>query len=90
MAAGLLLRRGDVEGGRREIDLALSLRPADFDTLYNAACFHALAGEPTRALDLLERAVETGLGFRDWIEHDSELDSLRDDPRFQALLARTG
>jgi tetratricopeptide (TPR) repeat protein len=90
MAAGLLLRRGDVEAGRREIELALSLRPADFDTLYNAACFYALAGERDRALELLEAAVDTGLGFRDWMAQDSELESLHGDPRFQALLDRTG
>ncbi|WP_460813367.1 TPR end-of-group domain-containing protein [Luteimonas pelagia] len=90
LAAGLLIRRGEVEAGRREIDAALAVRGTDFDTLYNAACFHALAGEKARALELLERAVDTGLGFRDWIAHDSELESLHGDPRFQALLERTG
>jgi adenylate cyclase len=90
LAAGLLLRRGEVEAGRHEVEAALAARGDDFDTLYNCACFHALAGEKERALELLERAVDTGLGFRDWFEHDSELDNLRGEPRFQALLARTG
>ena len=54
-----------------------ALRPDDFGTLYNAACFHAVAGEPERALDLLDRAISTGQGFRDWIEHDHDLASLQ-------------
>jgi adenylate cyclase len=90
MAAGLQLRLGDREGGRRNVDAALRLRPEDFGTLYNAACFHALAGEPDRALDLLDRAIATGQGFRDWIEHDHDLASLHAMPRFQQILARLG
>ena len=90
LAAGLQLRLGDVEGGRRNVEAALRLRPEDFGTLYNAACFHALAGEPDRALDLLDRAIATGQGFRDWIEHDHDLTSLHGLPRFQQILARLG
>lgn len=84
------LRHGDVEAGRRCIRNALALRPADFDTLYNAACFHALAGEPEQALDLLERAVSTGQGFRDWIEQDSDLAGIRGLPRYREIVARLG
>jgi hypothetical protein len=40
------------------------------------------------AMDLLEKNIARGFGNRDWIEHDSDLDSLRDDPRFVTLLAR--
>ncbi|MDH5832499.1 TPR end-of-group domain-containing protein [Luteimonas kalidii] len=87
MAAALLLRQGDVEGGRQCVVTALALRPADFDVLYNAACFHAMAGEADRALDLLERAVATGQGFGDWIERDPELASVRGLPRYRRILA---
>jgi adenylate cyclase len=37
---------------------------------------------------LLERALGRGWGKRDWIQHDSDYDSLRDDPRFERLLAK--
>jgi hypothetical protein len=29
-----------------------------------------------------------GRGKRDWVEHEPDFDSIRDDPRFQALLAQ--
>ncbi len=88
LAAGMQLRLGDVAGARRSIEAALRLQPDDFGTLYNAACTYTHMGENERALDLLERAIATGGGFRDWLEHDSDLDSLRGMPRFEQLLSR--
>ena len=35
-----------------------------------------------------ERSVDAGFVFKDWIERDSDLDSIRHHPRFQALLKR--
>ena len=88
LAAGLQARLGDIEGGRRNVEAAMRLRPDDFGTLYNAACFYAQAGESEHALELLDRAVATGQGFRNWVENDSDLDSLRGLPRFEQILAR--
>jgi adenylate cyclase len=88
LAAGVQARLGDVESGRRNAEAALRLRPDDFGTLYNVACFHAQVGETDRALDLLDRAIATGQGFRDWIEHDHDLASLHGLPRFHDILAR--
>jgi adenylate cyclase len=88
MLAGALARLGQHEAGKVQIEAALRLRPDDYTTLYNAACYYSLAGEAERAIDLLERACDLGGGRRDWFEHDSDLDSLRDDPRFLRLLAR--
>jgi adenylate cyclase len=42
--------------------------------------------EHDRAIDLLERAVKLGWGDRAWMANDSDLASLRNKPRFQALL----
>jgi hypothetical protein len=57
--------------------------------LYNVACYYTRAGEHERAIDLLERAVLPGSANRVWIEHDSDLDDLRDLPRFKAYMERT-
>jgi adenylate cyclase len=79
-------------GNEREaierVEQAVAIRPQDFAVLYNAACSFANAGETTRALEMLDRAVATGRGFRAWIEHDPDLDSLRALPRFQEIVAR--
>jgi hypothetical protein len=57
-------------------------------TLINGACLHANSGKKEKALDLLERVFARGWGKRDWVEHDPDYESLRDDPRFQSLLEK--
>ena len=55
--------------------------------LYNVACLYTTQGNTERALDLLEEAVRRGFGDRAWIETDSDLEPLRQEARFTALLA---
>jgi serine/threonine protein kinase/Flp pilus assembly protein TadD len=55
--------------------------------LYNIGCLYAVAGKPGLALDHLERAMELGMRNRDWLMTDPDLSSLREDPRFTALLS---
>jgi adenylate cyclase len=88
LAAGMQVRLGDPAGARRSLDAALRLQPDDFGTLYNAACTYTYLGEPDRALECLEHAVSAGHGFREWIERDPDLATLRSLPRFQAILDR--
>ena len=83
-----LIRAGHVEKGRERLDQAVALRPQDYAVLYNAACGYTAAGNYDRALDLLERAIGTGKGYRVWLENDPDLDPLRKLPRFQQILAR--
>ena len=56
--------------------------------LYNVACFYALQGDRDRSIELLSKAVEEGWGDKEWLETDSDLDTLRGDERFKALLAQ--
>ncbi|MGH9464173.1 MAG: protein kinase domain-containing protein [Thermoanaerobaculia bacterium] len=67
---------------------ALAIAPDDTSAIVNAACVYAKLGKKEEALSCLERSFARGYGKRDWIEHDPDYDSLRDDPRFQALLDR--
>jgi tetratricopeptide (TPR) repeat protein len=58
------------------------------DDAYAAACSSALAGDAAKALAYLDRAA--GLGFRD-AEHmkaDTDLASVRPDPRFRTIVER--
>ena len=67
---------------------ALDHQPDDPCVQLNAVCLYAHLGLKEEALTLLERAFARGCGKRDWVEHDPDYDSLRAEPRFQALLAR--
>jgi dienelactone hydrolase len=53
---------------------------------YNAACAHARAGEAPEALGALARAVAQGFKDVRTLETDEDLESLRSEPRFQAIL----
>jgi hypothetical protein len=50
------------------------------------ACAYAGLGEAEQAMDCLEKGLASGSYLKAWAEHDSDLDSLRNHPRFQALL----
>lgn len=61
--------------------------PKDSVVLYNLACFNALQGNKDEALTWLEKAVDGGCHAPKQMATDSDLDSLRDDPRYQKALA---
>ncbi|HEY8165074.1 MAG TPA: protein kinase, partial [Gemmatimonadaceae bacterium] len=82
MAANLGEREAATDYARR----ALTINPDDPLLLYNISCMYALLGNPTEALNCLEKAVDKGYGQKDWVEHDSDLNSLRDIPRFQRIV----
>jgi ketosteroid isomerase-like protein len=53
---------------------------------YNLACAQALSGKPEAALDSVERAIASGFRRRAQYETDPDLASLRELPRFKALM----
>lgn len=53
---------------------------------YNLACAHALLGETEAALDALQRAVAAGFEDLSGLRSDPDLDALRGEARFHALL----
>jgi len=88
MGANGLVGLGELEKGLDWARRALALEPDDPMVIYNVACIFSLAGRAAEALDCIERAVDAGLTQRGWLEHDSNLDLIRKEPRFQALLKR--
>lgn len=79
--------------GRRDqaaewIERAMDVAPRDPATLYNAACLFSLLGETDRCFEVFDRAVELGFSNRPWLENDPDLDPIRADPRYAALLER--
>jgi len=88
MGAIAMIQLGQGERGLEWASRALAMDPEDSGVLYNVACAYALQGETEQAIGVLEKAIQNGFGHKEWLEHDSDLTSLRGEPRFQALIAR--
>jgi adenylate cyclase len=88
MRAVSLCRLGRKEEGLHWAKQALAIDPEDGGVRYNVACLYALEGETDKAITALEEAIAVGFGNKAWIEHDPDLDSVRDHPRFKKLLQR--
>jgi non-specific serine/threonine protein kinase len=88
MGALSWVQLGQVERGLEWARRALDMDPEETSILYNVACVYSLHGDVEDALDCLEKAVQQGFGHKEWIVNDSDLATLRDHPRFKALLAR--
>ncbi len=70
------------EDARKWAEAALAMASDDPTTRYNLACYYAQIGEIDTSLDMLENSILS----RSWIETDPELGSLRDHPRYKALI----
>lgn len=88
LSANALIFLGDPEKSKVLLKRALYLEPEDSMLLYNAGCVYALLGMKTEALSCLEGAYKAGLTLLGWYENDSNLDSLRNEPRFISLLTK--
>ena len=84
--AGNLTTKGRLQDGLAVDKQLVAARPSDPTAHYNLACRYALLKQPDLALVSLRKAVE--LGYRDFefMEEDHDLDSIRKDPRFRALV----
>ena len=67
---------------------ALAIDSEDSLVFYNVACVYCLVGLRDEAVTTLDKAVHKGFGHREWLENDADLNPLRDDARFKALMSR--
>jgi adenylate cyclase len=76
----------------RAIEWATRARLIDPDNAnlhYNLACAMSTLGETDRAIGILEDVAErSSRGMLSWIEADSDLDAIRADPRYGAMIER--
>jgi TolB-like protein/Tfp pilus assembly protein PilF/predicted Ser/Thr protein kinase len=88
LGSGTLFELGEVEKAFSWSEKSLKLYPDETGVILNAVCLFARAGRKEEALDYAEKVFGKGFGKRDWIENDPDYDSLRDEPRFKALLEK--
>jgi serine/threonine protein kinase/tetratricopeptide (TPR) repeat protein len=85
LGATALAATGEPDRAAEWAGRGLAIDPEDPMTLYNVACVYAQSGRPDAALSCLEKSVDNGFGHKEWLVHDTDLESLRGDPRFQSL-----
>lgn len=88
LGAGSLAVTGDITRAREWLLRAVELAPDDPVVMYNVACNLATFGDKDKALEYLERAVEVGAVSSAWMRNDEDLISLREHPRYLAMLER--
>lgn len=72
----------------RLAEQALAIDPEEPQVLYNVACAYTLLGQLDLAMDCLEKCVTHGDLWVRWMAGDPDLEILRGNPRFRALLPR--
>ena len=85
--AVMLAEAGRTEEALHEGAQAQEGSPGDPVMLYNVVCLYARLGEPRRAVEALRQAIAAGYVNFPWIKQDPDMNSLRDDAEFQALVA---
>ncbi|HEX7314536.1 MAG TPA: tetratricopeptide repeat protein [Pyrinomonadaceae bacterium] len=89
LLAQQLIKQGDTAAAREQLaDRVREAADADHDIAYWLATAHAMLGEREEALHWLDRAIDLGNENRTWFESDPNWESLREDPRFVALMRR--
>jgi adenylate cyclase len=83
-----LVTLGETERAMEWAERALLLDPDNINLNYNPACAMVKVGLVDRAFELLSGTFESAHpdGLR-WLKIDTDLDPIRDDPRFKAMLA---
>ena len=83
-----LLELGEKDRAKDWTTRAQAIEQEDPVAIYNIACVYSHLREYDAAFDLLERVIRSGRPFwRDWIENDSDLDGLRNHPRWAQFFA---
>ena len=81
-----LYRNGDYEGALSACREALEAHPGNALILYNIACLEGRLGHRDDALASLGESLAAWPEYKQLAAGDDDLASLRDDPRFQALV----
>jgi len=89
-AVGALAYLGAADRAQEWVDRAVLLDPDNLNMRYNLGCTMITdLHDHERALDLLEPFfAQTGAEFLDYAKTDTDLDAIREHPRYQAMIAK--
>jgi serine/threonine protein kinase/cytochrome c-type biogenesis protein CcmH/NrfG len=77
--------QGRMDEAKREVDMAMILRPDDSMILYNAACLFCAMNNVPDALKAIRKAWESGYRDAVWTRQDPDLELLRGNEEFERL-----
>jgi serine/threonine protein kinase/Flp pilus assembly protein TadD len=86
LGATILAALNETERAIEFMRTSVAIDPDDPQLLYNVACTYALLGRTEEALTSLEHALDKGYGHKDWLLHDPDFNSIRETPRFRAIV----
>jgi len=87
LGAICLIALGEQDRAKAWLSRAIAIDPDDILTQYNVACAHSRLGDFEPAFDLLERLLpHANHETKSWVKVDSDLDALRNLPRYQKVL----
>ena len=85
-----LMVLGDLYAQRQWYDKSLKvdkrlnrIRPMDPIVLYNLACSYSLSRDLDLSLESIKEAIKYGYSDLEFLEHDRDLENLRNDSRFK-------
>jgi len=81
-----LLRDAKYQEAIQEYKKILDVTPDDETALYNTACAYSLLGDKKNAVEFLIRAVKAGFTDFEHIQNDKDLDNIRDEEEYKALI----
>ncbi len=82
-----LLELGETERAKDWATRARAIEAEDAVAVYNLACVSSHLGDADAAFNLLERVIQNRRPlWRHWIENDSDLDAIRNHPRYAQFL----
>jgi tetratricopeptide (TPR) repeat protein len=88
LLGALYTKVGRIADGLKMDRKLVRLDPDNATAHYNLACSLALCKKRPAALQSLRKAVSLGYDDVDWMLQDPDLETLKNDPEFQALLGQ--
>lgn len=84
--AEVLVRMGKLEEAETEYQKVVASNPGQGRIVYNLSCIYSLRGKKDLAVRTLREAIELGFDDYEWIRLDRDLDNVREEEGYKAIL----